>query len=552
LEFCDETGKVTTIKRTFNEAEGHPFDEEARGAYVGQLFPALFISQNEIIKIAEDPDQQLHFIDKFFDFHTIRDKIAHVQDELVQLDGEFTIRLKSVHKKTELEKKKTTIEKEIEKLSAQLSDPIFKTFSPLEEKNRLIVRQGGFLEGIVKDISNAHIFDNYSPPDIPPTLTKDPLLKRTTDIIVAAVQRARDDLAVLVENIKTSLEAIQEEHKKFEPEFLRVRQVFEDTVRKSGGDIKALEAARKKQNGLLDDTMKQLSQTEVLVKELAVINETRNKKLDEYFALHAEYFQIRKDKSEKIEKDCDRKVKIEIRESSNKAEFRKRLQQLKVGSYLSADEIKQITNKMNPADFIRSVLRFDVSHKEEHIEVISKAVGIEPGRILRLVTFLLDNLEYEELLALQYQVQPEDRPFISLRVSDGSYQTLDRLSVGQKCVAMLMIALSEGSMPIVIDQPEDSLDIRSIWEDMCQRLRSDKENRQFIFTTHNSSIAVASDTDKFTIMDADANKGSIVFQGSLDHEPIKKEVIKYLEGGHETYFRKFKKYYRPRSSIDEQ
>jgi ABC-type multidrug transport system ATPase subunit len=107
---------------------------------------------------------------------------------------------------------------------------------------------------------------------------------------------------------------------------------------------------------------------------------------------------------------------------------------------------------------------------------------------------------------------------------------------------MLIMTLSDGVFPVIIDQPEDSLDVRSVWDDMCLKVRKGKDNRQFIFTTHNSSLAVASDTDKFTIIESDSNTGKIVFSGALDSSEIKEEVITYLEGGKRTYHHKAKKY----------
>jgi hypothetical protein len=77
---------------------------------------------------------------------------------------------------------------------------------------------------------------------------------------------------------------------------------------------------------------------------------------------------------------------------------------------------------------------------------------------------------------------------------------------------------------------------------MCCKIRRGKDRRQFIFTTHNSSLAVASDTDKFLIMEAEATRGRVVFSGSMDHSPVSDEVIKYLEGGLETYRTKYGKY----------
>lgn len=111
---------------------------------------------------------------------------------------------------------------------------------------------------------------------------------------------------------------------------------------------------------------------------------------------------------------------------------------------------------------------------------------------------------------------------------------------------MIILALSKGTMPIIIDQPEDSLDIRAIWDDMCTKLRSGKELRQFIFTTHNSSVAVASNTDRFMIMTASATKGEIAFAGAIDNETVRAEVIKYLEGGLTTYRLKYLKYDIPK------
>jgi hypothetical protein len=93
-----------------------------------------------------------------------------------------------------------------------------------------------------------------------------------------------------------------------------------------------------------------------------------------------------------------------------------------------------------------------------------------------------------------------------------------------------------------VDQPEDSLDLRTIWDDLCTKLRGAKDRRQFIFTTHNSSVAVASDSDKFTILQATADHGTVVFSGSMNAAKMKAEVISYLEGGKSPYFLKRQKY----------
>ena len=161
------------------------------------------------------------------------------------------------------------------------------------------------------------------------------------------------------------------------------------------------------------------------------------------------------------------------------------------------------------------------------------------------MTFLLDPEEgpgIEAILRLQYSVPPRDRPIITFRRENRQYAALDELSTGQKCTALIIMALCEGDQPIVVDQPEDSLDIRSIWEDMCLRLRKAKRSRQFVFTTHNSSLAVASDSDIFIVMQSNAVRGEVFLSGAIDSELVRQEVVTLLEGGEETYFLKQRKY----------
>ena len=101
--------------------------------------------------------------------------------------------------------------------------------------------------------------------------------------------------------------------------------------------------------------------------------------------------------------------------------------------------------------------------------------------------------------------------------------------MGQKCTALVIIALSEGVWPIIIDQPEDALDIRTVWEDVSQKLRSNKTNRQFILTTHNNTVAVSSDTDMMIYLESDAVSAKLTCLGGI--ECAKREAIEVLEGG---------------------
>jgi ABC-type dipeptide/oligopeptide/nickel transport system ATPase component len=206
-----------------------------------------------------------------------------------------------------------------------------------------------------------------------------------------------------------------------------------------------------------------------------------------------------------------------------------------VKSYAEEKEIDAIVANVAVIDFVEMVIDRD-------IEKLAKIADISEAKAESIINVLLQRDVLPHTLALQHASFPEDQIEILYRKQDGSYHPLAELSVGQKADALLMIALGDSQMPVVIDQPEDALDLSSIWEDVCQRLRMSKHARQFIFTTHNSSLAVASDSDQFIVMDADANTGWIADSGSIEQGEIKTRVVEHLEGGPESYDLKRRKY----------
>lgn len=70
------------------------------------------------------------------------------------------------------------------------------------------------------------------------------------------------------------------------------------------------------------------------------------------------------------------------------------------------------------------------------------------------------------------------------------YRPIERLSVGQKSTAILLLIRLESKAPLIIDQPEDDLDNKFIYEDIVTKLRQEKERRQFLVATHNANIPV--------------------------------------------------------------
>jgi ABC-type Na+ transport system ATPase subunit NatA/ribosomal protein S8 len=562
INICDETGKEFQISRTYNPAEDNPLhcrdlsNNEVIDVNIAQLFPALFLSQTEIIKIAEDPNEQMKFIDKFFDFHRYRNQIISLESELEELDRIFAEALRAYHEERSFNKQLQTAKVEMERLSTQLKNPIFDEFAKLEEKDKAFRVQQTFLKALVDHIDNfERIIKSEDPPEIPKVLSSDPALRRSQDSIKNVMSLLLDGFITQRQNLNETIQKISNEYKSWKTTFDEKKTKFQEQVLKLGGDSQKLEEKRKIKAKEIENFEKKLHFIGNKTKQIKEISKMRNEKLEELKKVYTDYLQARKERCEYFEKVSNGKLQVTIVESTNKDEFQRSLISLKRGSYLREGEIEQLCDKITPHEFILNLLRYDISRTEQvedtgkYTKEIAKLTDLPEEKVKNLADHLLNTKSYEELLHLQYKAIRQDRPEIKYNIGDNkkaNFVLLKNLSTGQKCTAMVILALSEGIMPIIIDQPEDSLDIRAIWDDMCSKLRTGKEFRQFIFTTHNSSVAVASDTDKFMIMTASATKGEIVFSGAIDNEEVREEVIKYLEGGLTTYRLKYLKYDIPK------
>lgn len=544
-----ETGKEFKVTRQLNPVAKNPY-KGSTVIDVARLFPALFLSQNEIIRVAEDEDEQLKFIDRFFDFRSHQLKIAELERDLQELDRDFARGLRAIHENREQKKQTGYFDEQLAKLAEQLKNPVYDAFATGDAVDKSFARHEQWVENIALRVRSLKTeIEKVVLPVRDKAVESTPALQRTLDICTEVRQLA---LSTLVELDKQLIEGgakINREYKNWLPEFTDTKQKYEDVVRQDKGDYKVLDQRRAKLAAEKEELARKMIQSQALVDGLKNIADKRDEKLKQLTDAYTNYLRDRLLKCKKFEDDSRGKLSVLIRPSTNVDEFKRRLTEMKRGTYLSDEEIQKVCSTMLPKDFILQILRFDSAKTQAPLKPITDKTGLPIEKVEKLATHLLSENQYEQLLELQYRARPQDRPEIRYRLANGRFELLKSLSIGQKCTAMLIMALSDGTMPIVIDQPEDSLDIRSIWEDMCAKLRTGKEGRQFVFTTHSSSLAVASDTDKYIVLEADATVGKVVFTGAIDTEAVREQVIEYLEGGVPTYRSKYLKYNIPKEKL---
>jgi hypothetical protein len=103
------------------------------------------------------------------------------------------------------------------------------------------------------------------------------------------------------------------------------------------------------------------------------------------------------------------------------------------------------------------------------------------------------------------------------------------MSPGKKNIVMLkiLIELSNAECPILIDQPEDDLDNRSIYVDLVKFLETKKNERQVITVTHNPNVVIGSDAEEIIV----ANQ-----EGQIKGRENVKYKFEYVTGAIENSF----------------
>jgi ABC-type dipeptide/oligopeptide/nickel transport system ATPase component len=118
-----------------------------------------------------------------------------------------------------------------------------------------------------------------------------------------------------------------------------------------------------------------------------------------------------------------------------------------------------------------------------------------------------------------------------------------KLSPGTRGIVLLLLYLAldtADERPLIIDQPEENLDPKSIYDELVELFLAAKAKRQVIMVTHNANLVVNTDADQVIIADAGPQPAqglpTITYSsGGLEAAHIRKRVCEILEGGEHAF-----------------
>jgi hypothetical protein len=126
-----------------------------------------------------------------------------------------------------------------------------------------------------------------------------------------------------------------------------------------------------------------------------------------------------------------------------------------------------------------------------------------------------------------------------------SYDGVDirMLSPGTRGIVLLLLYLAlddSDDRPLIIDQPEENLDPKSVFDELVALFIAAKAKRQVIMVTHNANLVINTDADQIIVASAGPHPSGglppiTYVSGGLESAEIRKAVCEILEGGEDAF-----------------
>ncbi|CAD2074066.1 hypothetical protein JEOAER750_00807 [Jeotgalicoccus aerolatus] len=208
--------------------------------------------------------------------------------------------------------------------------------------------------------------------------------------------------------------------------------------------------------------------------------------------------------------------------------------------------------------FISEDEHYKIKYNPSDIEEIISTIILDTDELLNLSESKFKKHENRYLI-LQSYLQPMLSLHLTMKDND---EVISKMSPGKSGLVILKLLINtlNDNHPILIDQPEDNLDNRTISTDLVDTIREISEQRQVIMVTHNANLVVLTDSENVVVANQDRLKkenfqydfeyingpleSNIVEEnkGLLKEKGIKTHIFDILEGGERAFSIREKRY----------
>lgn len=496
-----------------------------------EIFEFEQYSQKQIYEIAKNPNALRERIDNAIpSMQVYFDKKNRIKNEFLEARTSFRTKQASISNKTKIKTDLEDINNTLKAIDKSGITSTIKSKDLFIEDNRSLTKFIENLDALKLALDNVKI--DFSLDEIETENIQPEHKTELEDLITATsslVELQEKELGKIIETLAG------------------IKASFEDYIQKSDWQ-KALNIL----NQEIENKKKSLSETEIASltqyeelsskvaakqKELQVINDTETEMkeihnkcdllLKEYISVCKEITETR---SSFINNNIkDPYLKIEIKGFRNRDDFESQLRSIISNESSFGDDIEKLktlcfTGVIEDKILIVKKALLDAHYNDTSSEHFH---GFFKNALKKLSPSQIDNIEI---------FMPEDDIIVKYKPEGSSvFKPLSTASAGQKTAAILTFLLSFGSEPLLLDQPEDDLDNRLVYDLVVKGLKKAKEKRQIIVVTHNANIPVNGDAEYILSMDSTTTDIKVLHSGTVENSAIKKEICDVMEGSEKAF-----------------
>lgn len=317
---------------------------------------------------------------------------------------------------------------------------------------------------------------------------------------IAEIEKQRSGMEELISRLKARADSLADE-------FAEIKREIQDETLDVDGFFKMTKDLQKTK-----EKLKQLREAASSKSKIeALFTKAMKERNDALLAIYNAY----KTETERINQN-QTELRIEITFKGDREGFKSQMKSDFKGTGISDIKYQAICDAFpDYARIIEDWIVFDGN--------MLKSI-VTPGEYVKLEDKLRN--QYEELLSRQVENKVDIYYHGKL---------LRQHSIGQRASALILFILTQDDNDVIfIDQPEDDLDNKVIYDEVITAIVRKKPCMQFIFATHNANIPVLGDSERVLVFEFCETKIDVA-QGNIDMDSTHKQIVDIMEGGKEAF-----------------
>lgn len=584
-EWYNRVLKQSSAKISWDDGQEFNFsDEEVSSRAIS------YIPQSYINRLAEDPEELNTFVLDVLNeregFRSKREKLrgkvadqketvqSHVRSlsELMEKEGELQEELRGLGDKDGIESEIERLKKRRDELTKRsgLSDSERSTFDRLKRQLQAVsdyrenrVSSESTIDELEQDVealreqieegisSAKSLIDQLAVTFVPGATESHKRLSQAFDDWLSANQDGVVEVVQAAKEVRSNYEETDEE--------------LSEEADRLGDELEPLESKLElreeleRVEGSLQKEKDRLSRLKEIHEDLDDLKEKHESKTAKIAEAHAEMFILRKEGAQDL-RDFLASSATASRDPATAPENKERgfeadhsleviVDAMTEGESLAGRINDMLDGRRSAHESFGPVTgtsRYDYTTQEQHVDLIKEILSTV------VQTDEMKELGFREGYDASKVIASVTDDWFDIRYSlsyDG--EPVTAMSPGKRGMVLLQFLLerSDAEYPILLDQPEDNLDNRTIFDHVVKALRHRKTERQIVVVTHNPNLVVATDAEQVIVAkqstDHEMEAGADRFQyasGALesaqlsheldaDIESVRDWVCEILEGG---------------------